>query len=106
PRARHAAAFLADPKLDRVAGPPEPVDLPVLRVRLRGERAMAPLGRRQESSVLGAYVEAGLVADAEACCPRLQRMAHARGRVVEVVADLVEPRVARGADCGRQRHRL
>ena len=96
---RHEQVLLADRELDRVARLPQLVDR-------RREVRLPPFGSRQETLGFGADVDAGVLPEAESARPSLQRMAALRRQQVEVVAQLVEVRVARVRERGRQVHRL
>src|SRR5581483_11531729 len=86
------------------AGLPEAVDLPVGRVRRLRPHAVLPADRRHETGRLGrdAYPCPG--AEAELARPALKWLAAVLRQQVELVADVVEVRVARLGERGRQSH--
>src|SRR6266542_6595500 len=92
---RDQQILLADRELDRVTRLPELVER-------RREGLLAPLRGREQSAVLGAYVDAGTPAEPEAARDRLQRVTVARRQPVELVPEPVEVRVARDRQRLRQ----
>ena len=98
--------LLTDGKLNRVARLPQAVELPLLRIRLPGERALAPLRGRQQTTRLPGDVDPGRLADPEATRPRLERVSAILRQLEELVAELVEVGVARGLERGHEVHRL
>ena len=103
---RDEQVLLADRELHRVAGLPQPVDLPGLRIPLLRVRLAPPLRCGQEAGRLTAHVQPCRLPETERRGPLLERAAVLRREAVELEAQLVEVGVARGSERGRQVHRL